>query len=140
MEKSTSKSVWARGRSQDRRVYPRVSVAFPLELRFEDETLHGVTLDLGLGGMRATVDHAVTKGIRVRIRMELPITDRAGLVRTETLVTAARVVRAIPFGLEDTQAPWDLGLAFEGGNVDRDRVLGTFLLQTLLFDPGAELV
>jgi len=140
MDKAAREGAWARGRSLDRRAHPRVAVAFPIGLQLGEDKVHGVTLDLGLGGMRAQVAHGLALDLRVWVSMELPIADRERVVRTETVVTEARVVRAIPIASRQPLPEWDLGLVFEGPREARDRVLGTFLLQTLLFDPGAELV
>lgn len=133
---------WPRRKSTERRVHPRVRMSFPIEVMIDPEAppVRGLTLDLGLGGIRATIDRYLELFLRLQVRMDLPITERDGDVRMETVESTVAVVRIDPDeeGVEGTE--YDVALAFTRSTPEQDRVIGTFLLQSLLFDPEAELL
>ena len=130
---------WPRKRHTERRLYPRVSLAFPLSLEVvpDEPPVDGMTVDVGLGGVRLRIDRYLPLFARFQVAMDLPLTDRDGEVSWTTISTNAAVVRIDPDEEGDADTVYDVSLSFSKLDAEQERVMGTFLLQMLLFDPDA---
>ncbi len=132
---------WPRRGPTERRIHPRVAVGFPITLNVDSNApaVEGLTVDLSLGGIRVQLQRYIELFSRLAISMELPITGRDGEVQLERVRTTVAVVRIEPDEPGPPGTSHILSLAFTLPSPDQDRVIGTFLLQTLLFDPDSEL-
>lgn len=135
------KHTWPRRGATERRVHARVRVSFPISLEpDESETrFEGLATDLGLGGVRVELDRHLDLFSSLHLSMDLPVTNREGVAEMHTISAAAAVVRIEP---DDASAegPFEASLSFSKPAPEIERVLATFMLQSLLFDPSAELV
>ncbi len=131
---------WPRRGPAERRLHPRVKVQFPIAIDDPDgPCVEGLTCDIGLGGVRVTLSRYLELFTRLPLTVEPPVTGREGEMSLQGVAATVAVVRIEPDEeVEDCEA-YDVSLAFTGVSNERDRVIGTFMLQTLLFDQEAEL-
>lgn len=133
---------WPRRAQTERRVYPRIRLAFPVSLTVADDQppLHGMTVDVCLSGLRATFPSYFELFERFELAMSLPLADREGEVGFHDVVTNAVVVRSEP----DEEGPdgtlYEVSLAFSRLTPEDERVIGSFLMQMLLYDDAATLL
>lgn len=133
---------WTRRPHTERRAAPRVRASFPILLDIDDNAppLQAMTLDLGMGGVRAEVPKYFELFTRYAIRFELPVTRRDGEIVMEPIETTVAIVRIEP----DEEGPpgtvYDVGLAFSRLTEAEERTLALFQLQMLLFDADVELL
>ena len=134
-----SNFTWPKRGPAERRLHPRVRVKFPILMEVEGEPrLEGMACDIGIGGVRGTVSHYIELFTRLALTLQLPTTARDGQMNMEIVEATVAVVRIEPDEETDGQVEYDVSLAFTGVSKDRDRIIGTFMLQTLLFDQLAE--
>jgi c-di-GMP-binding flagellar brake protein YcgR len=133
---------WPRRPQTERRVYPRIRLSFPVSLTVsaDEPPLHGMTLDVCLSGMRATFPAYFDLFDRFEIALSLPLVDRDGDVGFHQVTTTAAIVRTEP----DEEGPegtnYEVSLAFLRLEPEHERVIGSFLLQMLLYDDAARLL
>jgi hypothetical protein len=133
---------WPRRSGGERRVHARVRVRFPVLVDPGDagEPFHGQAQDIGLGGLAVLADRPLDLYQRVEVAFVVPVTGPEGEVALHPLSGMATLVRLEPDDPPEGAEPILLGFEFSRSEPERDRILGVFLLQTLLFDPDAELV
>ena len=131
---------WPRRGPAERRLHPRVRISFPIMVEVEDQPrIEGHTVDLGLGGVRAILTRYLPLFTRLSLTMELPVTGREEVMRFHPVQATVAVVRIEPDEEAEEDTEYDVSLAFTGVSDERDRIIGVFMLQTLLFDRDAEL-
>lgn len=139
-DRKSTRHHWPRRGPAERRLHPRVRVQFPIAIEDGDSPrIKGTTRDIGLGGVRVTLSRYLELFTRLSLTMELPVTDRDGDTDLEGVSATVAVVRVEPDEEVEDCDEYDVSLAFTGVSNERDRVIGTFMLQTLLFDQEAEL-
>lgn len=138
-----NKHVWPKRGPTERRLHPRVRLRFPVRIDpGGDLASHpGIAVDLSLGGLKVTTPQFLELFTRVDLYFSVPVTNREGELELHELDVQGSVVRVEPDEpVEgDEEGDYETSFRFIGFDAERDRLLGTFMLQALLFDPGAEL-
>lgn len=134
--------IWPRRAHTERRLYPRVTIAFPVAVTLsEGEPAQVVTgLDLGLGGLRVVLDRYLELFTRFPVELELPVEGRDGAISVTPIVANVALVRIEPDEETPACAGYEASLAFIRLTPDQERLLGLFLLQRLQHDPDTDLV
>ena len=133
---------WARRPNTERRVHARVRVNFPVELRLtpNEPPIFMMASDIGLGGIRAVLPRYLELFSRFELALELPIADAHRDDEIERLQASVAVVRIEPDEEMEDGTEYDVSLSFTRIDEDAKRVIATFMLQRLLYDPNAELI
>lgn len=123
-------------------MHARVRVRFPvlIDPGPDAPSFNAEASNVGLGGLCVSADRALGLYQRVEVAFVVPVTGADSEVEMHPLGGVVAVVRIDPDDEPEEGEPIELGLEFSRQDPERDRVLGVFLLQTLLFDPDAELV
>ena len=136
------KHTWPRRLPSERRISPRVRVGFTVSMTVsKGRLLPGVVVDVSIGGLRVQVPDFVERDTAVELRLELMVTNRFGEQETHRFEPPMEVVRTLPARrLPDGQPEeYELSLQFTGPDPERERIMGVFMLQTMLFQSEAEL-
>jgi c-di-GMP-binding flagellar brake protein YcgR len=96
--------------------------------------------DIGLGGIRAVLPRYLELFSRFELALELPIADEHRDEEIQRVETAVAVVRIDPDEEMEDGTEYDVSLSFTRIDEQAQRVIGTFMLQRLLYDPDAELI
>ena len=133
---------WARRPNTERRVHARVRVDFPVELRLtpNEPPVFMMASDIGLGGIRAVLPRYLELFSRFELALELPIADAYSDDEIQRLQASVAVVRIEPDEEMEEGTEYDVSLSFTRIDEDAKRVIATFMLQRLLYDPNAELI
>ncbi len=138
-----NKHVWPKRGPTERRLHPRIRLSFPVRIDpgRDMASLPGIAMDLSLGGVKALTPVFLEMFTRVDLSFSVPVTNREGDLELHELDVQASVVRIVPDDPRDSgeEGDYEISFRFIGFDAERDRLLGTFMLQALLFDPGAEL-
>lgn len=140
---------WPTRLSSERRLHPRVGVGFPIGLKdvASGQDVPGVVTDVSLGGLRVLVPNNLETGSSLNADFVLVVTNREGEQVEHKLTAPVDVIRsaasASPVSGGATQADvvaeYELSLQFTSDDNERERLLGVFMLQTLLFVADAQL-
>ena len=133
---------WARRPNTERRVHARVRINFPVEVRLSpnEPPVFMMASDIGLGGIRAVLPRYLELFSRFELALELPIADEHRDEEIQRVETAVAVVRIDPDEEMEDGTEYDVSLSFTRIDEQAQRVIGTFMLQRLLYDPDAELI
>ena len=133
---------WARRPNTERRVHARVRGDFPVELRLtpNEPPIFMMASDIGLGGIRAVLPRYLELFSRFELALELPIADAHSDDEIQRLQASVAVVRIEPDEEMEDGTEYDVSLSFTRIDEDAKRVIATFMLQRLLYDPNAELI
>ncbi len=131
--------IWPPRPDKERRLYPRLEVAFPVVIHIEDgeEPLKARASDISLGGLRLKSHHHMALFDLLALRIELPQYTADGEIYMEPVDTHVVVVRVEPEEPSDDADEYDVAFAFTQLSDDAERTIGRFILQMLLVDPEA---
>lgn len=125
---------WPKRPASERRLYPRIRVELPLKLG-ADRAIGAVAMaeDISLGGLRVLAADPLPLQSHTRIRIALALTNQKGLQETHDVEADAKVVRVM-----SREGGFGMSLEFAQSDHRRERLIGIFMLQTMLFVPDVE--
>lgn len=127
-------SCWPMRPASERRLYPRIRVELPMRIRVDRRDVSDATAeDISLGGLRVFADDPLPLQSRTRVHMSLALTNRSGDQETHDFEADALVVRVI-----SRDGMFGMSLEFSEADPKRERLIGIFMLQTMLFVPDVE--
>ncbi len=138
-ESRNDDGLWPSRPDKERRLYPRLEVAFPVVIHLGEgeEPLKARASDISLGGIRLRSNKHMALFDLMALRIELPQYTSDGEIYTEQVDTHVVVVRVNPEEQDDDVDEYDVAFAFTQLSDHAERVIGRFILQMLLVDPKA---
>jgi len=137
------KHSWPKRLPSERRLHPRVRTGFPVNLALQGdgvaEDLPGAVADISIGGLRVNVPRFVEQGTEAGLAMTLAVTNRDGEQELHHFDAPVRIVQVAPETALADAEEYELSLQFTDHDLERERLIGVFMLQTLLFQPEAKL-
>ena len=132
---------WSRRPNTERRIHPRVTLEFPIELSLDPKRppVSATVTNVGLGGVRIRFDRYLELFTRFEIAMEIPVNGDDDEMRLETIETRVAVVRVEPDEEGPPDTEYDMALSFSRLDEDQQRAMAIFILQRLLYEPEANL-
>ena len=140
--KRRNRHSWTRRPNTERRIHPRVTLEFPIELSLNPKRppVTATVTNVGLGGVRIRFDRYLELFTRFEISMEIPVNGDDDEVTLETIETRVAVVRVEPDEEGPPDTVYDMALSFTRLTETQQRALAMFSLQRLLYDAEANLI
>jgi len=133
---------WPRRPHTERRSSTRVTLSFPMGVGIDPKrpAVTAQVHDLGLGGVRATIDRYVELFTRFEVTLELPVVDQDGETSLHPIATTGALVRIEPDEEGEPGTEYDVAISFTRTTEEQERIIALCQLQMLLFDPNCRVL
>lgn len=117
-------------------------MSFPIRIGVDPKrpAINAQVHDLGLGGVRATIQRYVELFTRFEVTLQLPVMDQDGETSLHPISTTGALVRIEPDEEGEPGTDYDVAIAFTRITEEQERIIGLCQLQMLLFDPDCRVL